>query len=74
MGRVGGGVRYVSMIMWIMRMETGSMHEVCTVFENLEVGTEMRMNEIARFESRRGGLKLRRAEYIHQIFDESLQI
>ena len=47
------------------------MHEVCTVFENLEVGTEMRMNEIYHFESRRGGLKLRRVEYIHQIFDES---
>ena len=51
-----------------------SMHEVCTVFENLEVGTEMRMNEIAHFESRSGGLKLRRVEYIHQILDESLQI
>ena len=64
------------MFMWIMRIETGAVcvPEVRTVFENLEVGTEMRMGEIAHFESRRGGLKLRRVEYIHQILDESLQI
>ena len=47
----------------------GSVPEVCAIFENLEVGTEMRMGVIAHFE-----LKLRRVEYVHQIFIESLQI